>query len=125
MGDVDVLRSLQVSYRTGHLEYPVKGSGRQVEPLGGGLQQTLGAVVQLTELPDLGGTHLGVAEKAAFLEPILLNPPRLFHPHPGSAGIFSRCVFHQLLVLHRRDFDENVDPVKQRTADALLITGHG
>ena len=103
----------------------MEGPDQEVKPLGGRPQKALGAIVQGAILPDFGWAHLGVTKEAAFLEPRPLNFSGLFYPQSGTAGILGLLVFNQLFLLHNRNFHEHINPVEQRSADALLVPGNG
>lgn len=123
MSHGDFTSSGQIGDGSRHFQNAVECSGREVQALGGGLEQRFGGIVQLSEFPDLGGSHFRVAKEAQLLKTIALDRSCEYYPFAQLPGVFSRFLIHQLFVLHRRHFHKDVHPVEQQPADSFLIVG--
>ena len=60
-----------------------------------------------------------------FAKTLALDLPGSFDPSLNICRGFSEAVIAELLVIHPRDLDMNVDAVKQGTRNAFLIPGDG
>src|SRR5438067_12658832 len=100
------------------------GAGGQPEALAGGTQERLPAFIQRTDLSDLGGSHVGVAHQLRAGEArslaISSGLDSLAHERRGLA--FRPA--GQLVVFDARYLYVQIDPIEQRTADALGVAAH-
>ncbi len=124
MAHTDLLRLVQIGDSAGHLQYSMKSTGRQAELLGSRLKQALGSLFHRTVCPDFSRSHLGIAQEVTIFEPALLYLPGGTNSLPHCSRVLPRLFIYQLLVLHRRDFNKDVNAVHERTADTLLVAGH-
>ena len=74
-------------------------------------------------LAGLRHVHVGVAGEASAFEAGALPLPSVLDAPPHRGGRLGQAVADELLVLDAGRLDEQVDPVEQRAADALLVAG--
>jgi len=130
MHRLDLLTPGQIRDGARQLEDAVIGARRQVQLRHGRAHQGLALIVHLTELPHLGHAHVGVADdvrspvdsliRRHTKSSILYLPRRLDAPSNRLAGL-AEAVAAQLVVVHARHFDVDVDAVEQWSRDALLV----
>jgi hypothetical protein len=145
----DLLAPRQVSDRPRQLQHPVISPRRQVHLAHRRPHQALTRPIQLAVMPDICHSHICVANHARrvdwrspypaipcfrFASPIFRRltwhepPPlsfaRRFHPRPSDLRRLPQPVIAQLLVIHARHFDMDIDPVQQWPRYSLLLFGH-
>ena len=139
MVGLDGVAAVEVGDGAGELEDPMKGAGAELKLRHRRLDQCLARLVQLAVLPHLGWSHVGVGlvQQAA----VTLRRERVFGQGPGRAvaldgagGLdagaegaagFAEAVGEELVVVHARDVDVDVNAVEEGAGDALLVAGDG
>jgi hypothetical protein len=82
-------------------------------------------LIQLAELMHLGHAHVGVADDANRVrEPRALSLVRRLSTGADVGTGFTQVITTQLLVVHARDFDVDINSVKDGTRDTLLVFGN-
>ena len=113
---------VQVGDRPGHTEDLVVCPCGEPHLGHGPLQEIAAFVVQDAELAGLPMRHIGVVARRRFAEPRGLPLPRRGHHGPHlAARRAGRSATRKFAEGHRRDFNVNVDAIKQRPAFVLPI----
>jgi len=109
------------------------GPRRKVELPHRRADQVFPRLVQLAELADFREVHVCVTHdierfdiriSRTRISPYLYIPGGLHAPADRCAGL-ANPVAAELLVVHARHLDMDVDAVQQRTRDAFLVLGDG
>src|SRR5579862_2048630 len=114
-------RAVEIGNRARDLQNASVGSRAQTEPVDRKLEQALAAGLDLTVLTKIARTHLRVAEKRHPLEARELHLTRAVDALAYRERRLSRDAVRQVLVLHRRHFDMDVNSIEQRARDARAI----
>ena len=98
------------------------GAGGEIHLLHGMFKVASAFGIQLAALADLLGTHGGVGGDAFGFKTANLDLPRLRDPLANNSGGFAGGAFGgQLAEVNQRDFDMDVDAVKQGAGDLLAV----
>jgi hypothetical protein len=92
------------------------GTRRQVELRHCRPHQTQTLLLQLAVFSHFSHTHIGIAKNSAPIgarEPGALNIPCRLHARADEFGFFPHSIPAQLLIIHARDLDVNIDVVEQ------------
>jgi len=87
--------------------------------------QVVTSFVQLAEFSHFSHTHIGVAGDVCPGEAFALALAGGLHPGADDRRWFAHSVAGQLVIIHTRDFNMDVDPVEQGAGDAFLVFGNG
>jgi hypothetical protein len=119
MGDGQVLGAFEVGDGAGHFEDAIVRARGEALLLHGALQQALGIGAQFAVGANLARGHLrvGVDFFAGLSEALPLALARGHHAVANLRRALGRRSAAQLLVLHGRNFDMNIDAVEQRAGD--------
>ncbi len=101
----------------------MEGTGGEVELFHGRFQQFPGWFFRLAKLSDLGRGHFGVAGQRRAGEPVSLPGTGGLDPVLNGGRRFTQPVIGQFFIVDMRHFDEDVDAVDKRAADAVLVAG--
>jgi hypothetical protein len=122
---VDVIGAGQVSDGASQFQDAVIRAGGELQLLDGGFEQALAGLVQTTEIPDLGGTHIAVEGGAIGLEACRLPGTCLADALADLGRGLTQATVSQFLVFDAGDLEVDVDAVEQWARDALLVAGDG
>lgn len=101
------------------------GAGGEVEVVHRLLQQGVGLGFELAVLADEFGGHGAVGgDRLVLGEAPLLDGPAVLHPAADGLRVLAAAVAaRKLFVVHRRNFDMEVDAVEQGAGNALAVLG--
>jgi hypothetical protein len=85
------------------------------------LHQPLARAIELAMPAHFGRPHVGVGQQARVREALGLAHARGGHPLAHRAGWLTLPFGRQLVVVHARHVDMDIDAVEQRPRDALLV----
>lgn len=115
--------SLEIRNRPCELEGPEVGSGRELKLFDGILDECILFLPKQTELCDIAVIHFGIEGLSGSGESLQLDRPGLqdlLFRFDAAHALFR--AFIEFLDLHPRYFDEEVDPVEDRSGEFFPIT---
>src|SRR3990170_7221687 len=86
--------------------------------------ERLSGFIQRAEAPHLGRPHIRVTRESGPVEADSLSFACDLDALTHLRGGLAHPIVGQLLELHARHFDVDINPIQKRTGDALLIAGH-
>jgi len=113
----DMLRAVEIGNRPCNLEDAAVAAGGEAEALADKFEEAVAGFVRLTMFADESCRHLGVAVDAAVVEAIFLDGAAGFDSAGDHFRGFGVGTIDDITLLHCRDFDLDVDAVKQGAGD--------
>ena len=113
----DMLGSIEIGDGACNLEDAGVAAGGEAEALGNKFEQAVAGFVRLAMFANEACRHLGVAVDAAVVEAIFLDGAAGFDSAGNDFRGFGVGTIDEITILHCRDFDLDVDAVKQGAGD--------
>jgi hypothetical protein len=118
----DAFAAFEIGQRAGHFQDAVMRPGAEVLPRHRLLEIPRAFAVEFAMFANETWAHPAVGVNPFFLgKALALDGASFFHPQSDQFRRFRQFRRRKRLVFHRRDFHVQIDPVQQRTADALAV----
>lgn len=115
---MDICTAVKIGNGAGNLEDARVGTGGESQFVGDQFQHPVSCSIQLTELFDVAGRHLGVAVDFRSFETLCLNGAGFFYSRRNGGGAFRFATIGQITIFDSGNFDVDVDTIKQWTGNA-------
>ena len=121
-----MLGALEIGDGAGDLEDARVAAGGEAEALGDEFEEAVPGFVRLAMFTNEARRHLGVAVDAAVAEALFLDGAAGFDAAGDDLRGFGVGAIDEIAILHRRDFDLDVDAVEQGAGDlgAIALDDH-
>ena len=120
----NILRSIKIGNRPRDFENARVAAGGEAEALGDELEEAVTGFVRLAMFADEARRHLGVTVDATVAEAFFLNRAAGFDAQGDHFRGFGVGTIDEITILHCRDFNLDVDAVKERAGDFGTVALH-
>jgi hypothetical protein len=113
--------AVKISNRARHFKDTGIGAGGEPEAVGDQFQHAIAGGIEFAVFFDEAWSHLGVAVYFGPFVAFQLDFTGVLHPFGDGCRTFRFSPVGEVTVFDSRDFDVNVDTVKQRAGDAGTV----